>query len=607
MKFVLRVESPLHVGTGEILSWLDYQLESKTIHVLDWTRLMTEIRAHGDDAISKFATWSDRAAKIVDDAAEQTQKLPPRERADVLRKARDESAVSRFAKQELGDDALAKRIRDGEFDRYSLDYVGGRLDRRLEIRTTAKDAKGQAIVPGSTLRGQIRSALLHAALAASPGDLTKLVMQGSRDAEGWARSLEDATPGRSRYLFGDALERALLRPGSRLDDPRFDLMRFVRVSEPTRARTKLVGVRSSPFLVGKDKMVPLAPLVCEAIDVGSEIEFELGADAALAKGAACADGGTHALVSDEFWALFARVFGVTRDEAKALEVRALEERMLSAIEVSLASRYAAIARREKAWFDRAGAPSDAPLRKFADALAESTDRIPLRLGMGSGLHVQTLLLGVESSAELAEPFARAIARVGLGLDPRKRRERAEREKQAIEKARAEAKGKGGEARLRHELVAESRDPKQLPVVRHFTMDGPLPDLFFGCSTLARGEMGEAAVAPESTLAFKIRSLRRPSDDAHDQERGPRREERRDDRGPRRDDRGPRRDDRRDDRPGDRRDDRGPRRDDRGPRRDDRGPRRDDRGSRHEPPRKNLPDRPATNDEIADLLKRFGRR
>ncbi len=603
MKFVLRVESPLHLGIGQdqVLSWLDYHLEGKIVHVLDWEKVFAA--ASGDDEgkrdaiLEKFTAWCDKTTRALDDAAEAAQKAPSRERAEILRRARDESSPARFLRDDLSDDGLAKRLRDGEFDRYKAEFSGGRLDRRLEIRRTAKDALGNPTIPGSAIRGQIRTALLHSALATGGAEIVDKVMMGSRDAEGWKKSLDDATPGRSRFLFGDALERAVLRPGSRMDDPRFDLMRLLRISDPVKSRATLIVVRESAFLIKPGTLNPLAPVVCEAIAEGSEFEFEFRADAGLVKGVAAADGGTHAFVSDEFWSQFTRVFGVTRDEARTLDEAALEERMLSSIEVAFGSRFSAISTRERAWFDRAGAPADAPLRLFHEGLGKIEGRVPLRLGLGAGLHGTTLVLALDSDAALAEPLSRALARAGLGLDPRKRRERAEREKIAIEKARRENSqgGRGGPG-LRPELLAEKRDPKQLPVSRHFTMDGPLPDLFTGCVTFARGEISGEAIAREATLAAKTRALRAPQPEP----------ERRPDRRP-----DNRADDRRGGPPGQggRRDDRG-RRPDRDDRRDDRGPPRRDSGPDRRPkgpPPKPLPDRPANEDEIKRLLDRFGRR
>lgn len=592
MKFVVRTETPVHIGTGEVVPWLDYHLEGRAVHVLDVAKILETAGARHENVVERFAAWSDRAAKILEDNAEQAQKAASRERAEILRRSRDETSLARFARDELRDDELARGIRDGSFDRYRGEFSGGRLDRRLEIKECAKDATGAPTIPGSTLRGQLRSALIHAAFSGKDAELAGRVMTGSPEAEGWKKSLADATPGRSRFLFGDALERAVLRPPQRMDDPRFDLMRFVSVSEPLRSRATLAFERASSYFIRGDKLNPLAPALCEVIAEGSEFEFEIRADARLAQGLARAETGTHAMVTPEFWAAFARVFGVARDEAKELEVEALEARMLSAIEVALAARYAALARRETAWFAWAGAPEDAPLRRFHDEFADLPGRVSLRLGMGSGLHGVTSLLAIDTDPVLREPLGRALARAGLGLDPKKRRERAEREKAWIEKARREASQKHERGPgLRPELIDEKRDPSQLPVTRSFTMDGPLPDLFLGCVTLSRGELAAEAVPARSSLAEKTRALREPRPERDDSRRLERAANR------------PPRDDRRDDRRGrgdDRRDDRrGP------PGRDDRGPRRPDRPKG--PPPKPLPDRPATDDEIAKLLERFGRR
>jgi CRISPR type III-A-associated RAMP protein Csm5 len=578
MKFVLRVESPLHIGSGATLSWLDWRLEGRRYGVVDWAKLLDAV---GEGSIDAFAAFTDRGAKLVADAAEASQKALPRERSDILRRVRDETDPARFARDELKDDALARRIRDGEFDRRFAEFQGGRLDRRLEVREAALDGAGIPTIPATSLRGQIRSALLHVALASSSPEVARRVLEGE-GGSGWQRALADATPGRARFLFGETLEHAALRPANRMSDPRFDLMRFLRISEATRARPRLALVRLAPFVIQGTQIKPLAPLVVEALDVGSELEFEIRADAALLKGVAAAKGGTHAMVSDEFFECLGRVFGIAREEAAAMEVDRLEERMISAVEVALASRFAAQAARERQWFDAVGAPKDAALRAFVDGMAAFEERIPLRLGLGAGFHSVTAVLALDSDPLLAAPLGQALARAGIGLDPRARRDRAEREKQVIERDRREA-GAKGEA-----LTTERRDPRRVPVTRTFTMEGPLPDLHLGCASLARGELGAEAIDVTTMLASRVRAMRAPAPEAP--EREPRRAPaRRDDRGPRRDDRGPpRRDDR---------DDRGPRRDDRGP------PRRDDRG----PPRKPLPDRPATDDEIKKLLDRFGKR
>lgn len=614
MKFTLRVESPLHVGSGEVLGFLDWQLDGRTIAVLDWNRLLAAAQETHEDAVESFAQWSDRIAAAVDSAADEKDAFV---RAEASRRARDESAAWRFAKQELKDDALADRVRAGEFDRYRASFAGGRLDRRLEIVAHAKDAAGRPTIPASTLRGHLRSALLHAAIASGGPAESTATLKGAPGVTGWERALIEATPGRARFEFGEALETAHLRPAGHADDARFDAMRFVRVSEPLRSRAELVVVRASPFQMSRQKIAPLQPSMLEAIDVGGEFEFEIRFDAALLKGVAGVDGGTHAFVGGEFWATCSRVFGLTRDDVRSLDAAVVEERALAAIEVALASRTSAFLAREEQWFDRAQAPKDAPLRVFVKTLESAAgERLPLRLGRGGGLHAVTALLALESHATLGEPFARALARVGLGMKPRERRERAEREKHLIEQARQQS-GRGGAARLRPELQSEARDPHKVPVARAFTMQGGLPDLFLGCASFARGELSATPMDVEQSAAARTRKLREPV-------REPMHEASAESEGPRRGDGPPR--GRRPDRsgpggPG--RGDRGDRRDrDDGPRRDRRPDRRDREPKKLEPempskgllpperreaPKTKLPDRPATSDEINDLLKRFGPR
>lgn len=594
MKFSLRIESPVHVGTGEQLSWLDYVLTGRQIHVIDWRRILEAASASHDDVAEKLAGFTDVAALAIEEAQRNMTKAAGRDRSDLLRKLRDQTSAVRFAREDLHDDGLARAIGAGEFDRYQAEFFGGRLDRRLEIREQMKAADGTPVIPASTVRGQIRTALMHNALSAIDDALVAEVLEGGGDVDGWNRGLADATPGRARFLFGDELEQAVFRVPApiqrrRRNEPALDLLRFLTISEPVRARTALVVLRASPFQLSRARerdggvsSTPLAPLVLEAIDEGSELEYDLRVETRLLRGVAAAEGDGHALLHDRFWSLFHRVFGITRAETAALDDAALEARVLSAVEVSLAAHMTALIRRETLWCEQVGVPKDAgPRAFFADLDQRAKGRLPMRLGWGSGLHSITAIPALEHDAALAAPLGRALARAGLGLSPRERRERAEREKTTIERARRESSGSGG-PRLREELQNETRDPHTLPKSRRFTMAGGSPDVLLGFTSLARGPLTEQAIAP---------ARRRDRLGAAEREPEHQRERPRERRGREPERREPER------RDADRRD--------RSPAPSSRDQdRRERRPAERRPP---VPDRPANQSEIEDLLRKFGPR
>lgn len=564
MKFTLRTESPVHVGNGEYLTWLDYALVGRTVRVLDWRAIMEAALLATEDAGDRLAEFTDTCASLLKKAADALPKAPGNQRSEILRKLREDTNPIRFAKETLGNDLLARAIRSGDYDLYACEYTGGRLDRRLEIRRQAKDGAGQPTIPASVLKGQIRTALAHTALGALDEEAARRILVGGGGLAGWDRDLRESTPGRARFQFGDEIEVAAFRPASGRDrravrsDPRVDLLRFVRVSDPLRSSSSLVVMRASPFGPVKSRggnashLQPLQPSVMEAIDSGSQFEFDLSVDSMTLRGAASAGGGAHPLVRDEFWAMFARIFGLTRDEVKTLDDAAIEERMLSAVEVSLAGRMTALLSRESAWFDRMSAPADAPLRAFVERLKnQESGRLPLRIGWGTGLHSLTALPALEAHPVLAEPLAHVMARTGLGMKPRDRRMRAEREKLVIEKARREGGGKPGSATaLREGLLSEKTDPKLLPVSRRMTMEGGDPGEYLGFATIARGEM--TAELPRDRKAEQQKREAAPAVSG----KKPRRE----------------------------------------------------KGARPPKPRRpELPDRPANENEIEDLLKKFGPR
>ncbi|MFG0318007.1 MAG: type III-A CRISPR-associated RAMP protein Csm5, partial [Planctomycetota bacterium JB042] len=521
MRFTVRAETALHVGNGERLTWLDYRMHGKSVHVLDWGSILARAIETHDDAAERFAAFTDRCHDLLREGESALKKAPGNQKAQVLRNLRDQTNPDRFAADDLKDAALATEIRKGKHDRYVAEFQGGRLDRRLEILAQAKDAAGSPIVPASTLRGQLRSALLHGVLAAADESLARRVRDGAGTRKGWEHDRKGSSIGRARYLFGHDLEAAVFRApngGSKRtihDDPRVDLMRFLIVSEPLRQRSAIEIVRTSPFAVqkasGEKRPVPLVPTVCEVIAPGSEFEVEISVDAKLLKGLAAAEGGGHGLLRDPFWELFARAFGLSRDAVKELGDGELEERVLSAVEVGLGGRAAALARRERAWYDRHDVSKDAPQRRFVESLAEHVgDRLPMRIGAGSGLHGVTALTAIELDAILAEPLARVLGRAGLGLRPRDRRDRAERERAARDRARSKGRGGGDrEAGAGDGGADPAVDPKVLPQIRRLTMDGGGPGALLGFASLGRGTLAAEPATP-------LPSSARPAADRDDE-------------------------------------------------------------------------------------------
>lgn len=597
MRFTLRIETPTHIGDGEHLSWLDYHLHGPTLQVLNWGALLEAASLVRDDVAERLAQFCDASAKLLSDTERGLSKMQGGQRADALRRVRDLTSPVRFAEDTLGNEVLGRAIKAGDYDAYRAEFLGGRLDRRLEIRTQAKAADRTPTVPATALRGQIRSALMHVALASMDEASARAILGGGGGLDGWDKGLADATPGRARFLFGAELEAAVFRSGGaggrdpHRADPRLDLMQFIRVSEPVKSRAALIVTRMSPFQMSKTRAgaggsstqaTPLQPLMVEAIDQGAEFEYELAVDGARIHGLAAAAGKQHAMVRDPFWAGFSRLFGVSREEAARLSTEEIEQRVLSAVEVALSARMAALVQRERRWFENVGVRKDSAPSEFIDGIAAPSDAgVPLRLGFGAGLLGLTAIAALESHTLLSEPLSRILARTGLGLRPRDRRDRAEREKTAIERARRSKFLASENPNLRGGLVAETRDPKTVPKSRRLVMEAGGPAEIPGYARLRRGEMSAEAPAPR-------RRQEAPAPRRRDElpARGPKKSGERQPAGRR-------------ERPGD-----APRRKDKTRGRPAGKP---SAPAKPAPRRPALPDRPATTSEIDSLLKRFGPR
>lgn len=243
-EITLRLLAPVHIGSGEHLSKKEYIFDGRSGHIYfpDFPRLFTFLKERS--LVSKYEEFL----------------LHPRDN--------DFRVFLRSHNITEGDypSFISYRIAAGEATR-STNF--------REIRTFIKDSAGRPYIPGSSLKGAIRTAI--AAYLIKEGDWER-----SRQAIGAA----DASAPLRRYLVKEtrSLESRVFyrlglqdRNGGIINDPVNDFMQGIRISDSAP-----VGLENLT-LAGKydrkpDGAVNLLPIFRECLIPGTEAQFMMTLD-----------------------------------------------------------------------------------------------------------------------------------------------------------------------------------------------------------------------------------------------------------------------------------------------------------------------------------------
>ena len=404
MERMVQCLSPVHIGTGTDIDPFDYIVDGQRYIRIDLDAVIEQMTPEQADAL---ASWlSERADRIVEASGGK--------RDDI----RQEMQLLNFPG---ADAALKKALRKDAALRH---YCGDRgFGRNLRIREQVKDADETPCIPGSSLKGALRTALAFAALEE----------MGPAERQAVGRSIEQRLNRRGHRLkerIGQEIEQAVFRCGKkrngRVDygDIHYDLMRAVSVSDTYNAQAELIVPQIYTFVEqrnkdGKTRLASQAPLIVEAHAPGNIFRLRLQVNGALLRAA------SQNRSNDEWIDFDQRVQRAFGPEVARLLPNAsgeqIEQAVIARVEAA-ARRFAqAVVAAEQDWEDAHGHGATNALRGFYNRLDSLIQKgqIPLRLGWGSHFMATTLLLVLKEDASWRPLLERCFREFELGLPPRK--------------------------------------------------------------------------------------------------------------------------------------------------------------------------------------------
>ncbi len=243
MKLQLHTLSPLHIGTGEEMAPLDYVAYRNTFYRITQDQFLQFIREHVPDGARKFADWISEQYAEMKDIRDNKQLSILEGRMNVFY----------FCKSVGKEKELVRYLQDREkhifqapvhVDEYTRKrYGGGEVVPLGRVREAIKNGRGAPLVPGSSLKGALRTAVFYYYLTnhADSRNIIRSVQEQLSDKRN--RKEQFAMP-----LIHEAFYCGVLNTHTKkkkVDDEKMDLFKLVRFSDGR------VNGRTAPLSLAK--------------------------------------------------------------------------------------------------------------------------------------------------------------------------------------------------------------------------------------------------------------------------------------------------------------------------------------------------------------------
>lgn len=419
MNFTLQTLSPLHIGSGSVLEPFEYVLEDGYFYKIDLDKTFNLMYERHKDFSVKFDKWLEKSQETLENERDNARQSRLREKFN----------IAEFCRNKLDDYELAEKIKS-EGCIYKLSAPFG-LQKRKQVGELMRDGKGEIFIPGSSLKGAIRTALLWRAFYnSSPTEknslLTKVRTLMENKIEKAQRELRrfgelDKVLTEQYFHCGEATPR-----GVNYRNIQYDLMKFVSVSDARIIHSDDESVVLPVNLYLKNKPVQTQTNAYEVILPNIRFNFKLTIDVAKLAEVYKKKGETWVDLEKKFRILF----GV---ELKTINESGFADKVIQLILTAMSDFASAVINREIKWLSRYMEkgrdsngrvftnPSMKPVNDFYASI--KTSPYPLfRFGWGSGFIATTIFDSLEGSPEIVATWKQIATYLKLGASPKMKRE-----------------------------------------------------------------------------------------------------------------------------------------------------------------------------------------
>lgn len=445
MKLYLKCASPVHIGTGKLLEVFDYVFHQERVIKLNPDACLNRIYETHADSLEQYSKWVNQTAQKINTLDREKRYKKGKEKKQynqILAELRRNFNLINFCEKELNDPALAEELLSNPECHRQTMYALGRPGGTRQLREMMH-VNGKPYIPGSSLKGALRTALAYRALKnlnkgqfdillsgkqgtniRGIGAILKRIRKMSEDA---IRAIESHQFGNTKEALerlnkeqknwqkniGEEVEKVVFGCGFEkkgkilYDDPKFDLLKLVHISDTTESDAEPIAAQLNSFTRdGRSGAIKSgAPQFCEFLDEGSEFSCELRVDKKQLK--AILNNRVNGWI--DLREKFEQLFRIHLDDG----VENLETEIFHSVQDALRQFSAAIIQKESEWLNRFKPQEVSRIRSFYDQL--NNKETPLRIGFSSGWHSTTVGLALAEHTQLREYLPELIYTFNLDL------------------------------------------------------------------------------------------------------------------------------------------------------------------------------------------------
>ncbi len=372
MQLTLSALSPIHIGSGNKMEPFDYYFENEKVLVINHDACIDALFNDDPENVNKYAKWIEeitrrisKAEKEARDARFARDRRLSRDKNQIIAGLRRDFNIIDFTQSVLNKPELAKEFkRESIYHKYTA-HCPARPRSVVQLKEAIKTG-GELYIPGSSLKGAIRTALAYSVIRQlSQNESLELLNKQDKRGKGLLAIIEEIRKASQnaviaiqknqtsehqrlikeltflrrkfekrvgseieKFVFGCADKDDI--SNRKLDDPKFDILRLIRVSDTTKANAEMLISEMKSYTLDKiDQGMKDQPIdITEFIDTRSEFEFSIEVDSSLIRKLLFTAPRNGWI---DFERKFVRLFGVSKDQVKSMNEGELESAVVNHI------------------------------------------------------------------------------------------------------------------------------------------------------------------------------------------------------------------------------------------------------------------------------------
>lgn len=392
MKIYIKTLTPVHIGTGNEIEKFEYRISDNKFLRINFSKLSEMLMERFPD---KFTEWINKVASN-------------NENVSII------LSLPNIKKQISGNEKIENEINKSVQYKLNTNFSPDK-----KVRENIKTGNNELYIPGTSLKGSIRTALLSDALKRIDENTKTLIVRHLSEKVKDIREKE-----KSKKYICDFVENEIYycgikkidnnnRESIKYSDEKFDLMKLIQISDSSSISSDEYGEISnlSMFKLKNDQGTKL--LYSESISINSYFEFEIRIDKEFILKAKDLLNNNDKHFGKKEWInfkiKFERLFDLKLND---LNRENIDEEIINKILIAINEMGRNVFNREKQWIDSLNGKVESQFIK--NFYSRDDFSSSMKIGYGSSFLATTIFLWMYNNISLKTELDKVLKFFGIG-------------------------------------------------------------------------------------------------------------------------------------------------------------------------------------------------